>query len=88
MFSNVTKVMLFMSDAQSYFLVRLCKVAGSTHLFKLMEKVTPDCVTLKGNWIWNVLELDWKEVSMILYGNNIDLPTSVILPFRDKFRIR
>ena len=35
---NVVKVMLFVSDAQSYVLVKLCKVAGSILLFKLMEK--------------------------------------------------
>ena len=57
-FSNVTKVMLFISDAQSYMLVKLCKVAGSIHLFKLVGKLTPDCVTLKRNWICDVLELD------------------------------
>ena len=34
--SNVTKVMLFISDAQSYVPVELCKVAGSIHLFKLV----------------------------------------------------
>ena len=36
--SNVVKVMLFISDAQSYVLVKLCKVARSIHLFKLMGK--------------------------------------------------
>ena len=35
-----------------------------------------------------MLQLDWKEVSMTLHGNIINLPTSVILLFRDKFRIR
>ena len=42
-------------------------------------KLTPDCVTLKWNWIWAVLELDWKDVSVTLHGNKINLPTSVIL---------
>ena len=64
------------------------QVAGSIHLFKLVGKLTPDFVTLKRNWIWDELELDWKEVSMTLHRNNINLLTSVILPFRDKFRIR
>ena len=38
--------------------------------------------------IWDVLEIDWKEVNMTLNGNEINLPTSAILPFRDKFRAR
>ena len=88
LFSNVVKVMLFILDAQSYVLGKLCKVAGSIHLFKLVGKLTPECVTLKRNLIWDVLELDLREVSMTLHGNKTNLLTSVIIPFRDKFRIR
>ena len=88
LFSNVTKIMLFVSDAQSYVPVKLGKVAGSIHLFKIVERLMTNCLTLKRNWIWDVLDIDWREVSMTLHGNNINLPTSVILPLRHKFRIR
>ena len=40
------------------------------------------------NWIWDVLEIGWKEVRVTLNGNDINLPTSVIIPFRDKFITR
>ena len=43
---------------------------------------------IQENWIWNVLEIDWKEVKITLNGNEINLLTSVIIPFRDKFRAR
>ena len=88
LFSNVTKVMLFISDAQSYVPLRMCKVVGSIHLFKLMGKLTPDCVTVKRNWIWDVLELDWKEVSITLHGNNINMPTSVINSGLEDFLVK
>ena len=68
--------------------LKLCKVAGSIHVLKIVGKITQDCVTLKRNWIWDVLELDWNEVSMTLHGNYINLPISVFLPFTDKSRIR
>ena len=51
LFSNVVKVMLFISDAQSFVLVKLCKIAGSIHLFKLMGKLTPGSITLTRSWI-------------------------------------
>ena len=75
LFSNVVKILFFLSDVQSYILVKLCKVAESIHLFKLVGKLTPECVTLKRNLILDVLELDWKEVSMTLHGNKINFPT-------------
>ena len=79
--------MLF-SDPQYYVPVQPCRVTGSIHLFKLVGNLTHAHVTLKGNLIWGILELDWKEVSVTLYGNKIKLPNTVIIPFRDKFKIR
>ena len=32
--------------------------------------------------------MDWKEVSMTLNGYKVSLANSVIIPFRDKFRMR
>ena len=34
LFSNITKVMLFISNTQTYVPINLCKIAGSIHLFK------------------------------------------------------
>ena len=82
LFSNATKVKLFISNMQSYVHINLCKIAGSIHLFKIRGRLTPENIKFKKNWIWDVLEIDWKEVSMTLNGNEINLPSSVVLPFR------
>ena len=88
LFPNIVKVMLFISDAQYYVPIKFCRVVGSIHLFKLGGNLRLEHVTLKKNLIWDVLELDWKDVSVTLHGNKINFPTSVIIPCRDKFRIR
>ena len=33
------------------------------------------------------MEIDWQPVTVTLSGNVINLPGSVIIPFRDKFKI-
>ena len=71
--------MLFISDAQYCVPIKLCRMAGSIHLFKIMEIE---------NLIWDKIELDWKEVILTLNGNKINLPKSVTIKFRDKFKIR
>ena len=38
--------------------------------------------------MWDVLEIDWRPVAITLNGNTTNLPSSVIIPFRDKFKIR
>ena len=60
----------------------------SIHLFKIMGMLTPASVRLKRNIIWDIIELDWKEVNMTLNGNKINLLKSVIIKLRDKFKIR
>ena len=88
LFSNAVKIMLFISNTQYYVSIKLCRMAGSIHLFKIKGRLTPENVRLKRNMLWDIIELDWKEVNMNLNGNKIYLPTSVTITFRDKFTIR
>ena len=68
--------------------IKLCRIAGSIHLFRIRGRLTIENVRFKKNWIWDVLEIDWRDISMPLNGNEIHLPSSVGIPFRDKFRVR
>ena len=42
LFSNAVKIMLFISNAQYCMLVKLCRTAGSIHLFKITGQLIPD----------------------------------------------
>ena len=72
--------MLLISDAQYYIPIKLCKTAGSIHLFKIIGKLTPEHIKLKRNILWEVIELDWKEANMTCNESKINLPASVIIP--------
>ena len=74
--------MLFISDAQYYVPIKLCRMPGSIHLFKITG------TKLKQNLIWDIIEIDWKGVNMTLNGNKVNLTNSVTLKFQDKFKIR
>ena len=87
-YSNTIKIMIFISDIKSYVPVKLCKTSGSIHLFKLTGSINKENVTLYKNTLWDVMEIDWRPVTVTLSGNVINLPGSVIIPFRDKFKIR
>ena len=71
-----------------YVPVKLCRTARNICPFKIMGKLIPENVKLKRNILWDVIELDWKEVNMTLNGNKINLLASVIILLRDKFKIR
>ena len=59
LFSNNTKILLFISNTHSYVPIKLCRVAGSIHPFRIRGRLNLETVKLKKNWIWDVLEIDW-----------------------------
>ena len=58
MFSNAVKIMVFISDVQYYVPIKLCKIAGSNHLFKIEGMLKPENIKLNKNYIWDTLEID------------------------------
>ena len=57
-------------------------------MFKLTGNINKENITLHKNTLWDVIEIDGGLVTVTLSGNVINLPGSVIIPFRDKFKIR
>ena len=47
LFSNNTKILLFISNSHSYVPIKLCRVAGSIHLFRIKGRLNPENVKLK-----------------------------------------
>ena len=88
LFSNNTKILLFISNTHSHVPIKLCRVAGSLHLFRIRGRLNPEHVKLKKNWIWDVLEIDWPDVSITLNDNEIDFPSLVKIPFKERYRGR
>ena len=68
-FSNVVKIVLFISDVQNYVLIKLCKTSGSIHLFRIQGTLKPGDIKLKqtllmghiGNKLeWNQIDVKWQ----------------------------
>ena len=72
LFSNVNKVMVFISYTRSYVPIKLCRITRSIHLFRIRGRLTSENVRFKKNWIWDILEIDWKDISSTLNGNEIN----------------
>ena len=88
LFSNVVKIMLFTSDVQYYIPVKLCKTAGSIHLFQITGKLTTDKVKLNKHYIWDVLVIDWNKIKVTFSGKVINLPKLITVRLWDKFKVR
>ena len=53
-----------------------------------MGSIEREDITLHRNKIWAILDIDWLNIMVAVNGNVINWPGSVIIPFRDKFKIR
>ena len=82
-YSNTITIMIFFSDIKSYVPFKLCKTTGSIHLFKLTGCINKENVTLHKNILRDIMEIDWQPITITLSGNVINLPGSVIIPFRE-----
>ena len=87
-FSIVVKITIFISDVQNYAPIKLCKTAGSIHLFTIIGTLKVKNIKLNKNYLWDTLEIDWKEVTVTFNGNMIDLPKVVIIKLQDKIKVR
>ena len=64
--------MIFISDVQYYVPIKLCKTADSIRLFKITGMLKPESIKLNKNYIWDTLEIDWKEDTVTFNDNKIN----------------
>ena len=87
LFSNVVKIML-LYQMYNIIPVKLCKTAGSIHLFKITGQLMIDKVKLNKHYIWDVLERDCSKIKVKFNGKVINLPNSIAITLWDKFKVR
>ena len=86
--SNTVTIMLFFSNVKQYIPVKLCKSAGSIHLFQMYGQLNSDQIVLEKNCPWDMIKINWKEAFVILNGIILQMPKMVKIPIRDKYRLR
>ena len=47
----------------------------------------PENVKLNKNYLWDTMEVDWKEVTMTFNDNKINLPKVVAIKLGDKIKV-
>ena len=80
--------MLFISDIQNYVPVKLCKTAGSIHLFKIKDALKSGDIKLNKYYLWDTLEINWNGVTVTFDNNKIELPKIVAIKIWDKIKVR
>ena len=87
-FSNIVKIVLFISDVRHYIPIKLCKTSGSLHLFKITGTLTSEDIKLNRNYLWDTSEINWDKIKLAFNSNEIKLPKLVMIKMQDKIRVR
>ena len=87
-FSNMVKIKLFLADTKSYVSLDLNQLPRNTNLFRLTGELSLENVTLKKNWIWDMLEIKWEDIHIVSNDKQVYLPTTLIIPFIHKLKVR
>ena len=83
-FSNIVKIVLFISDVQHYIPIKLCKTSGHPHLFKITGTLTSEDIRLNKNYLWDTLEINWDKIKLLFNSNEIKLPQLVMIKCETK----
>ena len=70
------------------YLLKLWKTAGGIHLVKITGTLRAKNIKLNKHYLWDTLEIDWKEVTQTFNGNKIDFPRVVVVELKDKSKVR
>ena len=83
-FSNIVKIVLFISDVQHHTPIKLCKTSGNPHLLKIKGTLKPDDIKLNKNYLSDTLEIKWNGIKLSFNSNEIDLPKIIMIKICDK----
>ena len=57
-------------------------------MFKIKGTLKSGDIKLSRNYLWDTLEIDWKEVTVTFNDNKIELPKIVAIKIQDKIKVR
>ena len=64
--------MLFFSDVKQYIPLKLCKTAGSIHLFQIYGQLSSDQIVLEKNCLWHIIRINLRQGTSWYALDNID----------------
>ena len=57
-------------------------------MFKITGMLKAENIKLNKNYIWDTLEINWKEVTVTFNDNKINLPRVFTIKLQDKIKVR
>ena len=88
MYSNTFQIKLVLCGKMYYIPLKLRTMAGQLHRIKAVNMLQPCQVKLIKHLLWDVIMIDWHHVKITYNGEMVQMPSTIIVPLKDKIRVR
>ena len=89
-FKRTLDLYLIICDNLRYVPIKIRSISG--HFYKLhvnnFDEIAETQLKLVTHLLWDTLTIDWKEIQLKYADEKVSLPTSIVIPLSDKFRLR
>ncbi|MCG8621233.1 MAG: hypothetical protein MJE68_04410, partial [Proteobacteria bacterium] len=88
LYTNTFEIKLILGEETRFLPLKLKKMAGPLHRVGVNRLPTPGRLRLIRNWLWDSLTIDWDGIEMISGHETVQLPNTIVVPLRAKFKVR
>jgi hypothetical protein len=87
-YRRACEMYLFLSCNNYYVPLKLRNTSGLSHMFSLNKSIHAQQITISKQILWDLLHIDWADLTVKLNGITVMLPHEVTIPLLDKIRVR
>ena len=85
---NTSGLYIFFSNMQILCSYKLCTLNGTMLTIKVNGKIDMENILLKKSILWDILEIDWKDLTVYIKNKTYNLPKSITISLTDKLKLR
>ena len=89
-FKRTLDLYLIICDNLRFVPIKIRSISG--HFYKLhvnkFDEISETQLRLEKHLLWDTLTIDWKNIKLKYASEKVSLPSSVVIPISDKFRLR
>ena len=87
-YKRACKMYIFLSHTSYFVPIKLKVTGGHLHLYTLSKLFHHEQFSLYKNYLWDTININWKDVILKVANKTISLPTVITVPLIYKIRTR
>lgn len=87
-FDKACSIYIILKANHYYVPVKVRSISGQPHVLHQETPFRAEQITLRKNWLWDILHITWNDTLITQADKKIVNPSDLIVPLSDKLRVR